>query len=411
MSRKKFQIIEASCIAGSIVGSFVSAVTGQIAYASAPLAVALSMNLINRTKLQQQTTAEVARLGQSIASLPQPGAETKQLTPLINTKAPIEKVEKLEGRLSDISESVQNKLSSLRKELDVSPRIRQLNERILKIDSYLDLIVRGQVSDLDSNILSANKKLKSQREQIDKLLEEVDSFKSRISELENSDNEYTDATTLDQFDQIHQLLNNIQSSYEYSLICDRSESRNCLIDAIKASKHRLILVCPWLSRTGFYSNVNIINLLEDALKRGVIIDIGWGHLNDIDSQYHQQMTRQEFLEHVNKKGQGWKYEALEQLSNLERMYKGKLNLKLLGTHEKFLTCDYSFGLIGSHNFLTSGSASSERELGLRTNDPGVIKQLIERFDNAVNMEVSYQVTNNQPTSNLNNAYDEDEICF
>jgi phosphatidylserine/phosphatidylglycerophosphate/cardiolipin synthase-like enzyme len=59
-----------------------------------------------------------------------------------------------------------------------------------------------------------------------------------------------------------------------------------------------------------------------------------------------------------------------------------MNLKLLGTHEKFLVCDRTFAMIGSHNFLTSNCHSTEREIGLKTNDKNIIENLIRRFETA-----------------------------
>jgi phosphatidylserine/phosphatidylglycerophosphate/cardiolipin synthase-like enzyme len=57
-----------------------------------------------------------------------------------------------------------------------------------------------------------------------------------------------------------------------------------------------------------------------------------------------------------------------------------LNLKVLGTHEKFLVCDRRFAMIGSHNFMSSGASSSEREVGIKTDSPETIDKLIELFD-------------------------------
>jgi phosphatidylserine/phosphatidylglycerophosphate/cardiolipin synthase-like enzyme len=59
-----------------------------------------------------------------------------------------------------------------------------------------------------------------------------------------------------------------------------------------------------------------------------------------------------------------------------------LKLKILGTHEKFLVCDRQFAMLGSHNYLTSDTKSSEREIGLKTDSPELIDKLIEIFDRA-----------------------------
>jgi hypothetical protein len=43
-------------------------------------------------------------------------------------------------------------------------------------------------------------------------------------------------------------------------------------------------------------------------------------------------------------------------------------------------------MIDSHNFLTSSSQSTERELGLKTNDKNIINNLIKRFETAPSLE-------------------------
>lgn len=124
------------------------------------------------------------------------------------------------------------------------------------------------------------------------------------------------------------------------------------------------------------------------------------------------MTKQNFLQVINKNNtSAWKYDALGTLENLQDRYPDKLNLKLIGTHEKFITCDESFGIIGSHNFLTSGSTSKERELGIRTNDPNIIKQLIERFDNAKSLSDSIPASTYTEISYTVDELDCDEIPF
>nr|WP_281291228.1 phospholipase D-like domain-containing protein [Hyella patelloides] len=58
----------------------------------------------------------------------------------------------------------------------------------------------------------------------------------------------------------------------------------------------------------------------------------------------------------------------------------------MGTHEKFLVCDRSLAMIGSHNFLTSDCHSSERELGLITKDKNIIEDCIRRFEDAPSLD-------------------------
>jgi phosphatidylserine/phosphatidylglycerophosphate/cardiolipin synthase-like enzyme len=116
--------------------------------------------------------------------------------------------------------------------------------------------------------------------------------------------------------------------------------------------------------------------MRAALKRGVSIEIGWGHLKDVDNN-RAYLSQAELL-----KSNDWHYNALPGLSELQIEYDRLLQLKVLGTHEKFLVCDRQFAMLGSHNYLTSDTKSSEREVGLKTDNPEIIDKLIELFDRA-----------------------------
>ncbi|MEP0858097.1 hypothetical protein [Trichocoleus sp. DQ-U1] len=80
------------------------------------------------------------------------------------------------------------------------------------------------------------------------------------------------------------------------------------------------------------------------------------------------------------------YSALPKLENLEQKYPDRFQLKLLGTYGKLIVCDRSWTMLGSHKFLTSDTKSMEQEVGLRTNDPRIITDLIKRFDTAKDLE-------------------------
>jgi phosphatidylserine/phosphatidylglycerophosphate/cardiolipin synthase-like enzyme len=172
----------------------------------------------------------------------------------------------------------------------------------------------------------------------------------------------------DSYAQINRLLHSIHP-YEYELIYDRTGSRSVLTEALKTAQQQLILVCPWPTTAGMTNSV--FSQLEYLLEKGVCVKIGWGRLDDLP----QGKTDRNF----------W-YGALPQLRQLQRNYPENFQLKALGTHEKYLVCDRKFAMLISHNFLTSGVRSAEREIGLRTTDPRLIQDLINRFDSAENLE-------------------------
>jgi uncharacterized protein YjbI with pentapeptide repeats len=151
--------------------------------------------------------------------------------------------------------------------------------------------------------------------------------------------------------------------FQYQLVFDRSHSRAVLMEALSVAQERVIIVCPWLNCNSI--NDELLQKFRDCLHRGCLIDIGYGYLGD----------RQNI-------GKGWRYNALADLQELANEYPEQFCLDLLGTHENFLVCDSSFAMLGSHNLLTNGDQSAEREVGIRTNDGQIVKQLIERFDSS-----------------------------
>ncbi|AFY82120.1 hypothetical protein [Oscillatoria acuminata] len=83
--------VEGTCVAGSAVGTVVAAISGQVVYAAVPLTLALSLNLSNRMRSQQetaqQTTSAIADVRQMVETLhttirQQPPVEKVNLHPM-----------------------------------------------------------------------------------------------------------------------------------------------------------------------------------------------------------------------------------------------------------------------------------------------------------------------------------------
>jgi phosphatidylserine/phosphatidylglycerophosphate/cardiolipin synthase-like enzyme len=165
----------------------------------------------------------------------------------------------------------------------------------------------------------------------------------------------------------------------YELVYNRNGSRKVLMEAMLTAKYRLIIVCPWITSHGI---ADIIALLENKLNKGVNISIGWGNLDDYFEICKENLPCQKSIRKQMIDKFSWKYTGLKKLEYLETIYQDKLELKLLGTHEKFLVCDNKFAMLGSHNLLTSSKRSTNREVGLRTTDNNIIQELIELFDNS-----------------------------
>jgi hypothetical protein len=193
---------------------------------------------------------------------------------------------------------------------------------------------------------------------------------------------------------LNEQLTLIKPYYKYKLVFGRVETRSVLIEALDNVQHRLIIVCPWLSQNAITEV--IISRLDNLIARGVKVDIGWGSLRDIEKfQNDNNGTNKTLREKLKCYCKDWKYNALGILEQRESAPGSFLKLKLMGTHEKYLVCDNSFAMLGSHNLLTSMKKDGEREIGIRVSDPHIIKGLIERFESAENLDTRDLDTSNQ----------------
>jgi len=212
------------------------------------------------------------------------------------------------------------------------PKRSWQNQRLRELQQQLD-----KLSESHGSLLEQNQRIEQKLDDLKSLLENrPDIITSQVDEP--SDKQYEDP-----------------------LVFNRPHSRKVLSDALENVQERLILVCPWL--TSWATDV-VIEKCEELIKRGVRIDIGWGKLEDLARDQIDTF---------------W-YGALPKLRELQKEHPELLNLKKLGTHEKFLVCDNKFAMLGSHNFLTSKESSPEFEVGILIEDTNTIQNLINHFD-------------------------------
>ena len=456
-NRHWLDIAEYLSLAGSVAGSVAAVVSQQVAYAAAPLTVALSLSLANRQRCfeqaQQQTTRAIAHVHHSVESLhhkipllpstEQVGALEASMIRLSATTSKLEQsvqVVDTRGELDALVQAFSNRpeLEEIDKlKVAIAQLLRRLDELPSPTEPFDPVPLAQKMAALERSVnkLQENTSSSGAISVDQKLLEEIKSLRASVQarfvglEVLNFEPIQADILCLQQslkdttqrFDvtltsleaqvgalvarsdalgseiedqaqkavhrwaeEINQRLQAIRRSH-YQLVSNRNESRQVLLEALDSAQERLIIVCPWLTRSAIDNQV--IQKFRTLLNRNVCIDVGWGHLSDIGMNQPAQLCRQQLLDAVSHKSQGWKYNALPQLEQLEQEYQGRFRLRLLGTHEKYLVCDRSFAMLGSHNFLTSGISSSEREVGLRTNDPNFIEDLIKRFEDTKDLEL------------------------
>ena len=372
-----------------------------------------SLTEVNNISWLDEINREIDFINQKVHELTQEG-NNKQL--LDNQEIALQN-KKMREDISSLSLSLNKKIDDFLSNLDSLVTYEDLNKKISKLfpDNRLNLdeILKAARLQSDAQLEPAREAYKDIRDNYLKLQESYSklnqAYQDNLSKTEN----YVTSEELKQVqkdisDNLSHSINeynlNINNNRpQYKLVYDRRGSRDVLLKALKEAQERIILVCPWITYYG--ADDEVIRLCQAFLERGGSLDIGWGHLKDIKQTKHIPISRDEFIITVKNNNNDWVYSQVRKFIELEENYQ-RCNLKLLGTHEKFLVCDRSFAMIGSHNFLTSNCHSSERELGLITNDKNMIEDLINRFETAPSLDnlesINHQQTTRQiPTRRIN----------
>lgn len=185
----------------------------------------------------------------------------------------------------------------------------------------------------------------------------------------------------------HELYRDLRAGQQptVELVKGRSGSRVALIDALAQAKKQLIIASPWLSNRSV--DTELFLRMTALLDRGCHLYIGWGYTRDIKG-IHPEGN----IIHISDAGRcsinvaadtAKNYSAFPALARLIAKYPGQFQMKLMGTHEKYIICDDQFALIGSHNTLSSlDTLFAPREIGWKTTDKKLIDAHTEYFFDA-----------------------------
>lgn len=383
-----------TAVGSLIVAIIVVATTKNIVFIAAPFIALLFLKLLDLQKELSRANERIETLDQSLNDqnnfiLDQFKIIEGSVNKLAPSKTAIDsrdllkkieynrqQIDKLNHSLVSTEKEYSDEISSLHSSTDVSNE--KIYQSLNKFSSDLDLLKENFESEIQNKLVNLINTWLSDGTIKNAINETFESGSPIIREFLKHSEDFVqvriDQSLDEQFKIIKQV---ISQTYSYDLIIDRGASRQVFMDALKFSQQRLILVCPWISTSSI--NSEVLAIMENALIRGVFIDIRWGFSQDIEyessSSIKEDLLKIRELEPKEK----WKYSAIQPLENLREKYPKLLKLTLLGTHEKVIVCDQKFVMIGSHNYMTS-LASSEREMGIKTDDPELISKLIERFD-------------------------------
>ena len=154
------------------------------------------------------------------------------------------------------------------------------------------------------------------------------------------------------------------------------DSRQVLEDALETSEHRLIIILPWSSRCSL--NDELMQRLERFFQHNRHLDLGWCYLADRETPRFLSAINQRWQVHPLKMGK--LQDTLQKLLQIKRRYPAQFQFKILGTRENFLVSDDRYAVLGIDDALSATTLVPNLELKLRTDDPAIIQQLTQRFD-------------------------------
>jgi len=205
-------------------------------------------------------------------------------------------------------------------EFDRKTIVDELNERPLLNSIPKEIIEEAEEFE--------NRKTDYQK-QIDVLKTKIIDFNEQIDGETFSEKEKVTATQ--QVRILEKQLEKLQSRQQSAnRILNTYDHRPLLLRALKDARNQVVIVSPWIKRSGL--NQEVLSLIEKALQKKVQIVIGYGISDQQDSD--PKILNQ-----------------LQKMSNKEYgRYLQIINLN--NTHEKVLICDNDFLVITSFNWLS-----------------------------------------------------------
>ena len=254
--------------------------------------------------------------------------------------------------------------------------LRMQNENLHQIDFDKKTIVdelneRPLLNSIPKEIIEEAEEFENKKgdyqKQIDALKTQIIDFNEQIDSEAVPEKERITATQQVRIlkKQLEELQNKQKSA---NRILNTYDHRPLFLKALKDAQKQVIIVSPWIKRSGV--NNEVLLLIEKALQKKVQVVIGYGISDEQDSD--PKILKQ--LENMQKKKYG-NYLTLVSLNN---------------THEKVLICDNDFLVITSFNWLSfrgDPKFGFRQETGYYTEIKEGIKKMKENLSQRMKIEL------------------------
>ncbi len=366
----------------------------------------LSSEITNVQQEMQQRLSTLERQGidmarQDIARLKEQYGELceslETMTTSLNRLSPSGRVEDVESAITQLKNEVvqirvnlQNLTQQTRPNLNaLQDQVTNLNRQMQRMPPPYDptslkqevgeliKVVANLVPKRDWNFLVSD---------MQALQKEQEQLKQSLTSSSDS-HAQAEARLQKELQNINQQLQSLAVGPEYEFIFDLNTadsttnsaltgSRRVLEEALENTQERLILIWPWLDQLSL--DDAMIAKLEAFLQKNRRLDLGWCHLADRnEDRFVGGMRRRWAIAPAN---QTLLQDTLQKLLQLKQAYPNQFQFKILGTKESFLVSDQTVAVLGIDSTLSTNTVFSDLGLKLRTSNPAVVQQLIQRFD-------------------------------
>lgn len=317
----------------------------------------------------------------SVASKVLDNADTPNSDALTALKATIDT---LESRLDQLSTQADPKTLQTEIQTIVVAHTKQLQQQMAVAQQHNQALDRQQKALRDwVNRLPQMLDSTALQSEVKYLAARVEWAETSVNDLQSDVQAQIDSAIELRLDDLVQQLPLNPSMPEYELVFDlapdpATSCRALLSQALAKAEARLIAVFPYPNATVL--DDAMLRQFRQFLDRQGCLDLGWGHLGDLDAlQQPRSIERRrqispdkEFLRRL-----------LTQLTQLKRDYPDQFRFKVLGTTEQFLVCDRTSAVLGAASISTASVVFPEAAVGLRTSNHQVIQGLVDRFDHPV----------------------------
>ena len=145
------------------------------------------------------------------------------------------------------------------------------------------------------------------------------------------------------------------------------EHRELLVNALKKAKEFVVIVSPWIKRSGMDSELE--NLIKQAIGRKVSVYLGYGISDKEDSDK----------------------EIIQRLNRIKEKSRRLKIIRLANTHEKVLVCDRDFIVVTSFNWLSfrgNPEWGFRQETGIYTEHKEIIQSMILSLEERMGVSIS-----------------------